>query len=114
MNNDLYEEYAEFCRGTAIYPDAHNFNPQEAMYLGLGLAGEAGEVANNIKKLYRDGFESDLGFVKNKKELGDVLWYFTRLCDFYKTSIPELMVANMRKLQDRKERGVLGGSGDER
>lgn len=111
MSNDLYEEYAEFCRGTAIYPDALTGNLAEMKYLALGLNDEAGEFAGKIKKWYRDGKFDNAATVK---EAGDVLWYLTRACDGLGTSIPELMVANMRKLQDRQERGVLGGSGDER
>jgi NTP pyrophosphatase (non-canonical NTP hydrolase) len=111
---DLYEQYAEFCESTAIYPDAGERNSLEGMYLALGLAGEAGEVGNNLKKYYRDSMMTKEKWEASQKELGDVLWYLTNLCTYFDTSIPELMVENMRKLQDRQERGVLGGSGDNR
>ena len=107
---DLYEQYAEFCQSTAIYPDAGTGNVNELMYLALGL-GEAGEVQGKVKKWYRDGkFDPEAV----QKEMGDILWYLTNMCTALNTSLPEIMVTNMRKLQSRKERGVLGGSGDER
>jgi NTP pyrophosphatase (non-canonical NTP hydrolase) len=105
------EEYNEFAKTTAIYPSALSYDTDEALYLALGLADEAGEVAGKIKKLYRDGtFDSDA----LAKEIGDVMWYLTRLADWNGTDLSNIIRQNMQKLADRKMRGVLGGSGDER
>lgn len=80
-------------------------------YLALGLNGEAGEVAEHIKKYIRDS-HVDTGAVI--KELGDTLWYLARLADELGYTLEEVAELNLLKLADRKERGVIGGSGDER
>ena len=78
----------------------------------LGLVGEAGEVSEKIKKLFRD---------KNKfsddevlKELGDVLFYTVALSNIFNGNLRKVMEMNMAKLDDREQRGVLKGSGDNR
>jgi NTP pyrophosphatase (non-canonical NTP hydrolase) len=78
----------------------------------LGLAGETGEVSEKIKKLFRD---------KNKfsdedilKELGDVLFYTVALANIFGGNLRKVMEMNMAKLDDREQRGVLKGSGDNR
>lgn len=80
-------------------------------YLGLGLTGEAGEVAEKLKKLLRDG-----SINKNEvlKELGDVLFYTTALANAFGFGLEEVAQANINKLQDRKNRNVLSGKGDNR
>jgi NTP pyrophosphatase (non-canonical NTP hydrolase) len=99
-------EYQERASDTAVYP-RHEF----PVYPALGLAGEAGECSEKVKKALRDGhFDVDA----MKRELGDVLWYvamFARDCGF---TLEEVAQANVAKLADRKTRGVLGGSGDNR
>lgn len=96
----------------AVYPDAGQGTDLELCYLGLGLASEAGEVAGLVKKEIRDSPEYDPE--KWKGELGDVVWYLTRLCTFFGFTLQELMDHNCAKLQSRKERDVLGGHGDNR
>lgn len=108
---NILDEYKEFTKTTAIYPDALSYNENEALYLALGLADEAGEVAGKIKKLYRDGV---LDADALAKEIGDVMWYLTRLSDWVGRDLSNIIRQNMIKLSDRKNRGVLGGSGDER
>jgi NTP pyrophosphatase (non-canonical NTP hydrolase) len=78
----------------------------------LGLAGEAGEVSEKVKKLFRD---------KNRfkdedilKELGDVLFYTVALANIFGGNLRKVMEMNMAKLDDREQRGVLKGSGDNR
>ena len=97
--------YQEQAKTTAIFP------PDKALeYLSLGLAGEAGEVANKVKKIIRDKkLNVDVG-----GEIGDVLWYCAMLADHLKLDLGSLMQSNLDKLSDRKKRGVLGGSGDKR
>ena len=106
-------EYRDFSRTTAIYPESLTGAVPEIMYLALGLAGEAGEVANHVKKLYRDG--DDL--VRRERlagELGDVFWYLVRLTDALGLDPEQVMAANAAKLASRKDRGRLGGDGDTR
>jgi len=93
---------------TAIYPDESGRE-----YLFLGLVNEAGEVAGVIKKAIRDN-EGHVNSILLSKELGDVLWYISEIANRYGINLEHVLEANIAKLQDRKERGVLGGSGDER
>ena len=109
-----FEEYQKFCKTTAIYPDT-----TKLMYPALGLTGEAGEVANKIKKLVRDGVpkeRKDLDAAKEQiaAELGDVLWYCAALASDLDVSLGRVAKDNMDKLTSRKERGKIGGSGDNR
>ena len=98
--------YQKVAASTAIYPTQHAIT-----YPALGLAGEAGEVANKVKKIIRDGKldKSALG-----AEIGDCLWYSAALCRDLNLDLGEIAKANLEKLQDRKARGTLKGSGDKR
>lgn len=78
----------------------------------LGLVGEAGEVAEKIKKKLRDG--SDVKPYEIIKELGDVVFYATALANAFGSSLAEVQHMNQEKLNSRKERGTLQGSGDNR
>mgnify|MGYP006078020701 FL=1 len=78
----------------------------------LGLVGEAGEIAEKLKKSFRDGAVLDKqGMLK---ELGDVLFYVAALSNFYGSSLRVVAEMNREKLDSRQERGVLQGSGDNR
>jgi NTP pyrophosphatase (non-canonical NTP hydrolase) len=100
------EAYQKLTRETAIYPEN-----QALVYLGLGLASEAGEVTGKIKKMIRDGGINTMDTID---EIGDVFWYLTRLCDELGFNAEEVLQRNIHKLLDRKERGVISGSGDKR
>ena len=92
--------------GMAIYPTGYRI-----IYPTLGLTGEAGEVAEKVKKTLRDGGLNVEGL---RKELGDVLWYLAALARDLGLTLEEIAQENLKKLQDRKDRGVLKGSGDDR
>ena len=77
----------------------------------LGLCGEAGEVAEKIKKYFRDEDYSKEDIVK---ELGDVLFYVTALTNHIGSNLETVMRSNITKLQDRKKRNKIQGSGDNR
>lgn len=90
-------------------------------YLGfmtkaLGLTGEAGEVAEDIKKILRDkdGKITDEDREILAYELGDVMWYVAVVADYLGITMEEVVEKNIEKLQSRKERGVLHGAGDNR
>jgi NTP pyrophosphatase (non-canonical NTP hydrolase) len=102
-----FDDYQEAASKTAIYPPN-----VKVFYPALGLAGEVGEVANKIKKHYRD--LTPLDREELAKELGDVLWYVSALASDLGVSLGYVATENLKKLNSRKERGVLGGSGDER
>lgn len=81
-----------------------------------GLVEEGGEVAGKFKKLIRDkgGVISDEAKNEILKELGDVLWYVNSVSSLLGSSLEEVAQMNIDKLQSRKERGTLAGSGDNR
>lgn len=109
MNFDKYQRKAV---GTAIYPNQGD----NLYYPALGLAGEAGEVCDKIKKIMRDsgGVPTKDQKLEILKELGDVLWYVANLCEELDYDMWYAAHVNIEKLESRKERGVLGGSGDNR
>jgi NTP pyrophosphatase (non-canonical NTP hydrolase) len=107
-----FNRYQKQARKTAIYPNQGKNLP----YPTLGLAGESGEIADNVKKLIRD----DNGTLtpQRKKalvnELGDVLWYVSAICNELKVTLNSVAETNLKKLQSRKIRGTLHGKGDYR
>ena len=105
------DEYQRRSRRTAQYP-----REASLAYPALGLAGEAGEVAEHAKKAIRDdrGEVSDERREAMAKELGDVLWYVAQLASELGLELGQIAEANLEKLLSRQRRGVLSGSGDER
>jgi NTP pyrophosphatase (non-canonical NTP hydrolase) len=105
-------EYQALSRATAVYPDAGD----NLLYPTLGLCGEAGEVAEKVKKMIRDdgGVLSGERRAALAKELGDVLWYVAQLATEAGLDLGEVAEANLAKLRSRQERAVLQGSGDDR
>ena len=93
MVKGIEATYMDFTRKTAKYPKR-----REKEYLMIGLMNEAGEVGGAYKKEIRDRVDNTELIID---ELGDVLWYLTRLCDVYGVEISELMVNNMDKLFNR-------------
>ncbi|MFW6283101.1 MAG: nucleoside triphosphate pyrophosphohydrolase family protein [Minisyncoccales bacterium] len=107
-----FEEYQKISKQTAVYPDVGN----NYIYPTLGLAGEAGEVAEKMKKVIRDdkGKITEKKKQELKKEMGDVLWYLSQLARELGLSLDDIAAFNVEKLQSRQERGKLKGSGDNR
>lgn len=104
---DGFDNYQSIAQTTAIYP------PEvKIMYPALGLAGEVGELLNKIKKHYRDGTPLDREDLAH--EIGDANWYLSALASDLNISLGYCAVKNVEKLESRKGRGVLGGSGDNR
>jgi NTP pyrophosphatase (non-canonical NTP hydrolase) len=106
-----FNSYQRSATKTAIYPPEHKI-----LYPALGLAGEAGEVANKVKKVMRDGVENQPDNWREQiaSEIGDVLWYCAALATDLNVSLGMIASLNEKKLQDRYERGKLNGSGDNR
>jgi NTP pyrophosphatase (non-canonical NTP hydrolase) len=104
-------EYQRLSRRTAGYP-------REAWlaYPALGLAGEAGEIAEHAKKAIRD----DGAHITDERreaismELGDVLWYLAQLATELDLDLDAIAASNLEKLLSRQRRGVLHGAGDDR
>ena len=105
---DMYQKVA---LTTAIYP-----REQAIIYPTLGLTGEAGEVANKVKKIIRDGSDSkDEKLVSEiKAEIGDCLWYIAVLANDFNIKLSDIASTNLIKLENRKEKGTIRGSGDQR
>ena len=105
---DMYQKVA---LTTAIYP-----REQAIIYPTLGLTGEAGEVANKVKKIIRDGSnKNDDSMVSEiKSEIGDCLWYIAVLADDIGCKLSDIANTNLIKLENRKKKGTIHGSGDKR
>ena len=105
-------DYQQRSRATAVYPGAG----ENLLYPTLGLCGEAGEVAEKIKKMIRDdaGLLSEERRAALSKELGDVLWYLAQLATEADLDLETIAEANLEKLLSRQDRNVLQGSGDDR
>lgn len=101
--------YQRQARETAIYPEE-----SKVVYPALGLAGEAGEVADKVKKIIRDGRTDSLYKNEIAKEIGDVLWYCAVLADDLGYTLQQVAEMNIHKLHSRAAKGKLGGSGDNR
>ena len=93
----------------------------DIFYLGfmtkvLGLAGEAGEVTEDVKKISRDkgGKITDADREELTRELGDVMWYIAVVADYLGVTMEEIVEKNIEKLASRNKRGTLSGSGDNR
>ncbi len=107
-----FEEYQKLSRKTAVYPKiGENF-----VYPLLGLAGESGEVAEKLKKVFRDksGVVTEETRKEIAKELGDVLWYLSQLATELEIPLEEVAKMNLEKLFSRLERNAVKGDGDNR
>jgi len=107
-----FDEYQKLAKTTAVYPKIRD----SFVYPTLGLVGEAGEVAEKIKKIYRDnnGVLDEERRRVLKKELGDVLWYLSQLSGELGLSFDDVAQSNIEKLLSRQERGAIHGDGDNR
>ena len=105
---DMYQQVA---KQTAIYP-----REQAIIYPTLGLTGEAGEVANKVKKIIRDGTnKNNENLVQEiSAEIGDCLWYISVLADDIGVKLSDIANGNLEKLANRKKKGTIHGSGDDR
>lgn len=107
-----FEEYQTKARQTAIYPNIGD----NLWYPALGLCGEAGEVAEKVKKIYRD----DGGQVSTTKkedlikELGDILWYIANIAEEINASMDNIAKVNLDKLAKRTVENKVHGDGDNR
>lgn len=105
------DQYQQKARLTAFYPNISS----NLWYPALGLAGETGETVEKIKKVYRD-YNGDASELTDAilEELGDVLWYLANIASELGVNLNEVAERNLRKLLNRKMRGTLAGSGDNR
>lgn len=122
---------------TAVYPECGTKSQRAVEYCIVGMAGEAGEALEFVKKLMRGDYNCPHDtdgdgnchlhqpacppahhhpeFVASlKKEMGDTIWYWCRALEELGTDAEEILLTNLEKLQDRQRRGVLHGSGNSR
>lgn len=109
-----FETYDKAVEETAIYPASGEF--QGLLYAVIAMCGETGEVANKIKKVMRD--HGNIVTVEMRvalaDELGDVLWYVSRVAAELGLSLDVVAQRNVDKLQDRMRRNQIQGNGDNR
>ncbi len=116
-----FKTYEERAATTALYPGRRAGPVHSALGVGLsyvllGLNGEAGECAEQLKKAIRD----DGGTITPErrrtlvKELGDVLWYLAAAAHEVGVPLDEIAAVNLDKLARRKQADTLGGSGNDR
>ena len=104
-------DYQKMALETAIYP-----NEYKVIYPALGMAGEAGEVADKVKKIIRDNNSkiSNEKALELAKEVGDVLWYCATMANDLGFDLETIAKMNYQKLHSRQQRGVISGNGDNR
>lgn len=118
QNTHSINDYQEAATKSAIYPGKDT--ALGLMYCALKLNGEAGELAEHIGKALRDdnfGAYQELTPERKEhiiKEVGDVAWYLSAICNELNIDFATALVVNLRKLKDRQERNVQRGSGDDR
>lgn len=107
-----FDKYQKECKKTAIYPTVG----ETFVYPLLGMVGEAGEVSEKIKKLFRDdqGKLTPARKAEIVKELGDVLWYMAQLSTELGIRLSDVAEGNLEKLASRLNRNTLHGDGDNR
>lgn len=105
------DDYQTAAKATAVYPEQYT-----VIYPALGLCGESGEVAEKVKKILRDngGEISAERRLELSKEIGDCMWYVAALATDLGLSCSDILSENLEKLNSRKLRGKIGGSGDDR
>jgi NTP pyrophosphatase (non-canonical NTP hydrolase) len=108
-----FDEYQQRALTTVLTTDDAF---KDTLHWVLGINGEAGEIAEKVKKIIRDkqGKISDGDKQELAKEIGDVLWYLAVFAEQLGVSLEDIAQQNLDKLQSRKRRGVLGGAGDNR
>lgn len=110
------DEYQILATKTAIYPGVG----KNIVYPALGVAGEAGEVAEKVKKLWRNkdtmaaSGATEVEAEAIVKEMGDCLWYLAAICNEMNITLSHVADVNLKKLKDRRERGVIKSEGDNR
>lgn len=105
----------------------HSNSMMHVIYPLLGIAGETGELIEKIKKVCRNSAEPESldDFLVTlqwqpdladsiQKEVGDILWYIAEFCTRMNMSLSVVMEMNLKKILDRKNRGVIRGEGDSR
>lgn len=105
------DRYAEWTEKVWFTSKGRKLEERDLTVMSLGLAGEVGEVMELLKKRVRDGTFDEVNL---KKELGDVAYYWARLCKAFGLLPSDVLKANYEKIEGRKRRGTMRGSGNDR
>jgi NTP pyrophosphatase (non-canonical NTP hydrolase) len=105
------DEFGEWAESMWFSGDSTAQTERDLSIMTLGLAGEAGEVVEKVKKVIRDGTLDKEAILK---ELGDVLFYTVKIARYFGFKPSEIIAANIEKLESRRARGAERGSGDNR
>jgi len=105
-SGSILDSYSDFVERMVLTTDRDRLAEN-----ALGLAGEAGEVAEKVKKFFRDGTLDNEAI---QKELGDVIFYWMALSNALGLDAVSTITTNMEKLMARKNNGTLRGNGDDR
>lgn len=111
-----FDEYQKQALTTAYTDPSYVDSLMDKTIWAMGVAGEAGEVVEKWKKIvaYKGGKVSQEDLAELRKELGDVVWYIAVLAHSLGLNLEDVMQLNLQKLKDRKKRGVIKGTGDNR
>ena len=111
-----FDKYQKESRKTDVGTSVQDNIKPGWLYYALGISGEAGEMTEKIKKLFRDkqGVVDDEFKMHLIKEIGDILWYQARLLDQFDIGFSHVAEHNIEKLLSRLERNKVHGDGDER
>lgn len=104
--NDI-DRYTRWTRGTVKYEPK-----SEAEYLMNGFIGEVGELYGAIAKFHRGDFSYKELQKRLNSELGDIAWFWARLCDYFEMSPSNVLENNIEKLEGRLSEGTIKGDGD--
>lgn len=109
-----FDNYQDDAGITAIYPE-HDTGSNEAInYVILGLVGEVGSIANAWKKIYRGDYTREAIEEYILRQVGDALWYASRISKEFGHNFGNIAADNISKLNGRQQRGTIRGSGDTR
>lgn len=115
MNN--IDDFANHCRSmwfTAGSEQSKDLSFKDLFVMSTGLGGETGEVLECLKKCVRDEGVVEFDPVKLAKELGDAMYYWCMVCNYFGFLPSDILALNIHKNEDRAARGVEHGSGDDR
>lgn len=113
MSKKDLNQYQKYASKYALF---EKLKTEPLIYLTIGLVGETGEIAEKIKKNLRDE-NGKLSEIKKEElihELGDVLWYLSQFARIIGTDLSGVAFKNLKKLESRKKRNKIHGSGDNR
>lgn len=102
MDNKILElkKYQKLVKTTAKSDFKNKYD--EIANWGLGVSGEAGDLAGCIKKTIYHNNNQIAGIREN---VGDTMWYLAMICNFYGWDFEEILAENIKKLKKRYSKG---------